>query len=230
MSRGRSRFPALLANLTATEYRRIHRALRPVVLAPGQVLLTPGRQVRTLYFLCDGVCSIRQVMKSGRTVEIAMVGNEGIVGIEAIFGVRRARYAAIVRHPDARALAMDVRVFDDQMRSKESFERVTQRYAYAFLNSVMQSAACNAVHAVDARCARWLLTMRDRVGRDEFPFTQAAMAAALGVRRPTVTLAVAELQRKGLIDYWRHGLVIRSPSGLMTVSCECRDVLRKLLR
>ena len=230
MSRGRSTYPALLANLTATESRRIRHALQPVVLSSGQVLLAPGRPVHTLYFLRDGVCSIRHVMTSGRMVEVAMVGHEGMVGVDAMFSVRRAQYAAIMRLPDTRALAMDVRAFAREIRTAGSFSRDVQRYACAFLNSVMQSAACSAVHTVDARCARWLLIMRNRIGRDEFPITQASMAAALGVRRPTVTLAVAALQRKGLIDYSRHGLVILSPSGLIAASCECHDVVRKLLR
>jgi CRP-like cAMP-binding protein len=176
------------------------------------------------------VCSIRQVMASGRTVEVAMVGKEGVVGVDALFGARRAHCEAIMRIHDAHALAMDVRAFEEEIRTAGTFAQVMHRYAHRFLNSVMQSAACNAVHSVDARCARWLLTLRNRIGRDEFPITQAAMAAALGVRRPTVTLAVAALQRKGLIEYGRYRMGILSSAGLRAVSCECHDGLRQSRR
>jgi CRP-like cAMP-binding protein len=166
-------------------------------------------------------------MRNGRTVEIATVGNEGFIGVNALFGGDRALGGVLVKVPDAAAQAMTVRAFQREMNRRGPFSKLMNHYAQGFVALLMQSVACNALHSVEERCARWLLTMRDRVGRNEFPLTQEFLAVMLGVRRPTVTLAIGALQRAGLINYGHKRMVILDRAGLEATCCECYAVIKK---
>lgn len=188
---------SLLASLPPADYRRLLSVLQPKFLPFRHVLLKPGETVQTVYFPGEGVCSITQVMRNGRTVEVATVGNEGFIGINAVFGSDRMLGAALVKIPDGAAHAMSIGAFQREMKRQGAFSQVINRYAQGFVASLMQSVACNALHSVEERCARWLLTMRDRIGRNDFPLTQEFLAVMLGVRRPSVTLAVGALQAWG---------------------------------
>jgi CRP-like cAMP-binding protein len=217
----------LLASLPAADCRRLHSVLDPISLPFQHVLLKPGETVQTIYFPGDGVYSITQVMRNGRTLEVATVGNEGFIGINALFGGDRALCGALVKLPDATAQAMTVRAFRREMNLRGPFSKLINGYAQGFVAFLVQSVACNALHSVEERCARWLLTMRDRVGRNEFPLTQEFLAVMLGVRRPTVTLTVGALQRAGLINYGHRRVVILDRAGLEAASCECYAVVKK---
>jgi CRP-like cAMP-binding protein len=183
--------------------------------------------LRTIYFPGGGACSITQIMRNGRIVEVATVGNEGFIGVNALFGGDRWFAGVVVKAADDAAQAMSVSAFQREMNRRGPFSRLINWYAEAFVAFLMRSVACNALHSVDERCARWLLTTRDRVGRNEFAMTQDFLAAMLGVRRPTVTLAASALQRAGLIDYGHKRIVILDRPGLEAVSCECYAVLRR---
>lgn len=166
-------------------------------------------------------------MRNGRTVEVATVGNEGFIGINALFGGDRALCGALVKVPDATAYAMTVSAFQREMNRRGPFSKLINRYAQGFVAFLVQSVACNALHSAEERCARWLLSTRDRVGRNEFSLTQEFLAVMLGVRRPTVTLAVGALQRAGLIDFGHRRMVIVDRAGLEAASCECYAVVRE---
>jgi CRP-like cAMP-binding protein len=185
------------------------------------VLLKPGDVLDRVYFPGDGVYSITQIMRNGRTIEVATVGNEGFIGINALFGARRWFAGALVKIPDNAAQAMSIKAFRRELNRRRAFATLANRYAQVFLASLMRSVACNGLHSVNQRCARWLLTTRDRVGRNEFPLTQEFLARMLGVRRPTVTLALAALQHRHLIEYGNRRLVILNRAGLQAMSCEC---------
>jgi CRP-like cAMP-binding protein len=113
------------------------------------------------------------------------------------------------------------------MHRRGRFARLVNRYAQGFVGSLMRSAACNALHSVEQRCARWLLTTRDHVGRNDFPLTQEFLSMMLGVRRASVTLALVELQRAGLIEYGRGRAVIINRRGLETASCGCYTAVKR---
>ena len=119
--------------------------------------------------------------------------------------------------------------FEREMNRRGPFSKIINRYAQGFLASLIQSVACNALHSVEERCARWLLITRDRVGRNEFPMTQDLLAVLLGVRRPSVTLAVGAFRRARLIRYRHKRLLILDRAGLEAASCECYTVLKKSL-
>ena len=217
----------LLASLPAADYRRLLPVLEPVSLPFQHVLLKPGEPLEKVYFPGNGVFSITRIMSNGRTLEVATVGNEGFIGINALFGGDRWLAGALVRIPDQTAQVMSVRALQGEMNRRGPFSRVINRYAQGFVVFLMQSVACNALHSVEERCARWLLTTRDRVGRNEFPMTQELLAVMLGVRRPSVTLAVNALQRARLIEYGHKRLLILDRAGLEAASCECYAIVKK---
>lgn len=219
----------LLANLPAADYRRLLPLLQPLSLPFQHVLLKPSGALSTIYFPGDGVYSITQVMKNGRSVEVASVGNEGFIGINALFGGERWLAGAVVKIPDDTAQAMSVSAFQREMDRRGPFANTINRYALEFVALLTRSVACNALHSVEQRCARWLLTTRDHAGRNEFPVTQEFLAAMLGVRRPSVTLVFAALQRKRVIDYGHRRIVIVDHAGLKSASCECYTVIRRQL-
>lgn len=211
----------ILANLPRAEYRRVAASLEPVALPSEHILLTQGRPADRVYFLCRGVCSITRQLSDGRSVEIALIGREGLVGVEALVAGAPTAGSSWMRIADREAFAMSAQAFRREMRLDGAFAALVHRYTQCFVASLMHSVACNAVHPVEQRTARWLLTMGDRVGSNAFPFTQESLSAALGVRRPTVTLAVSALSRRGLIDYGAGGLIIRDRAALRSVACDC---------
>jgi CRP-like cAMP-binding protein len=217
----------LLARLPAADYQRLLPVLHPISLPFQRVLLKPGETVQTIYFPGDGVCSITQTMRTGRTVEVASVGNEGFIGINALFGCDRALGGTLVNIADASAHAMTVKAFRREMKRRGPFSKLINGYAQAFVAALVQSVACSSLHSVEERCARWLLTTSDRLARKEFPLTQAFLADLMGVRRSTVTLAINALKSAGLVDH-RHGhIVILDRAGLDAVACECYGVVKR---
>jgi CRP-like cAMP-binding protein len=155
------------------------------------------------------------------------VGNEGFIGVTALFGGKHWVAGAQVTVADPAAAAMSVRAFEREMSRRGPFSNLMNRYAQGFVMSLMRTAACNALHSVEERCARWLLTTRDRVGRNDFPMTQESLAVMLGVRRPSVTLALSALQRARLIEYGQKRLLIVDRDGLEAASCECYAVVKR---
>jgi CRP-like cAMP-binding protein len=223
--RGQSR-NRLLAALPADEYRRLLPHLKTVSLKFKQTLQKVDEDIRTIYFPGGGVCSVVSVMEDGRTVEVATVGNEGMIGITAFLGDERPSGAAMVQVPEVDAQIMSVATFKKEVERRGPFRDVIARYFQAFVALVMQSSACNSLHPVEQRCARWLLMTHDRVGRDEFALTQEFLSVMLGVRRPTVTLVAGALQKAGLIDYGHKRIIVLNRKGLEAASCECHRVVK----
>ena len=216
----------LLARLPPDEYRRLLPDLATIHLRPKRVLLKPHVAVRKLYFLAGGVCSITQVTADGQMAGVALVGNEGVVGLTAFGGDPESGQTAVVEIADGSAQAMDAKVFRREVNRGTTFKDLMHHYMQAFVESLMQSVACNALHPIEKRCARCLLDIRDRVGRDEFPLTQEILATMLGVRRASVTLAAGALHRAGLIDHAHKRITILDPAGLESAACECYAITK----
>lgn len=211
----------LLALLPQQEFARLLPLMTRVPLTRKQVLHKAGEPIHQIYFPNDGVCSMTTVVTDGRMVEVATIGNEGVVGISAIFGRETANGESLVQVPGTDAWALGIADFRFELEQSTGLALVINRYLQAFLVMVLQSTACNSLHAAEERCARWLLHTRDRVGGDEFPMTQELLAVMLGVRRPTVTLILQKLGQRGLIRYSRGRLAIANGPELERVSCEC---------
>lgn len=186
-----------------------------------QVLQKADDAVQRIYFPGGCVCSITQVMADGQMAGTATVGKEGFIGIGALFEGDLEAGEATVEIAEGAAQVMDAKEFRREMERRGPFYNVMCRYAHAFVASLMQSVACNALHPVEQRCAKWLLETHDRMGRDEFPLSQEVLAGMLGVRRASVTLAAGTLHRAGLVDYSYKRIVICDRTGLEAASCEC---------
>ncbi len=216
----------LLARLPAADFQRLLPELRTIHLRPKRVLLKPHVPVRKIYFPAGGVCSIAHVTADGQMAGVAMVGNEGLVGMAAFGGDPESGQTAVVEIADHDAQVMDARVFHREMNRGAAFKDLVHRYGQAFVEGLMQSVVCNALHSVEQRCARYLLDIQDRVGGSEFPLTQDVLATMLGVRRASVTLAVGALHRAGLVDHAHKNIIIRDVAGLESAACECYALIK----
>lgn len=215
----------LLARLPAADYQRLSRHIETVPLPFKQVLHRGGQEVRRVYFPSGGVCSITHLMADGRMVEMATVGNEGLVGITACFGGGLEPGEAIVQVPGGSAQVLDADVFKAELERRGALHDAVSRYVQAYMIALTQSVACNALHSVEERLARWLLMSHDRMGQNDFQLTQEFLAIMLGVRRSSVTLAFGALSRAGLISHATKKIRINNRRGLEAASCECYSTI-----
>ncbi|MGZ5095054.1 MAG: Crp/Fnr family transcriptional regulator [Burkholderiales bacterium] len=174
-----------------------------------------------------GVVSLVLVMKDGASTEVGIVGNEGVAGLSLLMGASTQGPLEAFYQVPGETLRMSARTFRQEIARRGRFEEVLRRYAHGFFNQVAQSTACNHVHAVEQRLCRWLLMCHDRVGVDTIRLTQEFLAEMLGVRRASVNIAAAILQRAGYIRYSRGAIEVLDRPGLEASSCECYAVVRK---
>ena len=220
----------LLAALPAADYTRILPSLTVVPLKLKDILHKPGDPIRDVYFPGGGFCSMLTVLKDGSMVEIATVGREGMVGVSAVLDGTPVTSATMVQGASDTCYRMNVDAFRREIDRRGAFHELMAHYAQALFAFVAQSTACNAIHSVEQRLARWLLMARDRMESDEFPLTQEFVAMMLGASRPTVTVVAGTLQKAGLIKY-RHGRVtIVDRENLEAASCECYRAATDLLK
>jgi CRP-like cAMP-binding protein len=217
----------LLAGLRPAEYEKLRPDLEPVELSLRMVLHEVDRPVEHVYFAERGVLSMLNHAEDGRAIEVGTIGPEGFVGLPALYDAVSTPSTALVQVP-GNGFRLAVAPFRRALRESPPFFALLMRYAQAFLNQVAQSAACNRLHSVEERCARWLLQTQDRVDGDAgFPLTQEFLAQMLGVRRPTVSIAAGMLQQAGIIEYMRGRIRILDRERLEAASCECYGVIRR---
>jgi CRP-like cAMP-binding protein len=216
----------LLAALPEAEWARWSPHLEPVELALGDVVYESGSTLRHVYFPIDAIVSLLYVMESGASAEIAVVGNEGIVGIALFMGGGTTPSRAVVQ-----SAGMAVRLAAKSM--KDEFDRggpvlhLLLRYTQALITQMAQTAVCNRHHSLDQQLCRWLLLSLDRLHGLELVMTQELIANMLGVRREGVTEAALKLQKAGLITYARGRIKVLDRAGLALRSCECYAVVKK---
>jgi CRP-like cAMP-binding protein len=220
---------SLLAALGDRECERLLPSLKLVSIRSRRVLQRQGDPVRAVYFPNSGVASVMTEMQDGRTLEVTAVGSEGMIGLSALFAGENRAAESIVQVATGSAERMSARAFRVEMQRRGAFHDIVQRYMRRFMTQVMQSAACNGLHSMEQRCARWLLLTQDRLGKDEFRVTQDFLAVLFGVRRSTVTVVLRQLQRRGLIEYRRRLVRIRHRRRLEQAACECYEHLRDQL-
>lgn len=217
----------LLAALPPKDLARLrpHLHVEPVVLK--QLLFDQGKDIDNVYFPTSAVVSILTTMEDGSGVEIATVGNEGMVGVPLFLGtpsmpVREFSQAQV----PGEVVRMGAEAFLDEVGEGRALRGVVQRYVQAFFSQISQQVACNALHSVEKRCSRWLLLTHDRVGTDEFPITQEFLSQMLGVRRASVTVAAGTLQSAGYVRYRGGRMRVIDREGLERSSCECYRIIR----
>jgi CRP-like cAMP-binding protein len=181
-----------------------------------------------VFFPDSGVVSVVAVYADGSIIEMATIGREGCSGVQAILGAKRSSVQLLVQIPGTAARMSRV-AFTGAMQSMPAFRSVMDAYVQAFLEQVMVSVACNGAHNLKQRLARWLLMMRDRSDGDALLITQSLLAEMLGVQRPTITNAVREFERAGLIEHGRRQVTILNRRALTAASCECYRLVRSRL-
>jgi CRP-like cAMP-binding protein len=218
----------ILASIPPTQYKRLSEQLVPVALKLGQVLYEPGEAIRYVYFPINSLVSLLTAVDRHRTLEVGMVGNEGMLGVPIILGVGYSAVRALVQGA-GQALRMDAAPFRTEFDRSANLQKALYRYTYALLAQVSQTAACNRFHGAEARLGRWLLMTSDRVGCQTFDITQAFLAHMLGLRRVGVTEAASALKHRKLIDYTRGRMSILDVPGLRHASCSCYQAVNAVL-
>ena len=216
----------LLSALTRDLQIRLLPRMEKMNLPIRQVLHEPDQPISHIYFPLSGVMSLVVILKGGDTVEVATVGNEGMVGTPVFLGAERSPMKAFSQVA-GQCLRMRVDNFKRSLDEHPEFAEMVRRYTQGMVNQISQTTACNHVHSVQERMCRWLLMTHDRVGADEFHLTQEFLAQMLGVRRPSVTVAAGLLQKSGLIRYQRGKIRVVDRPGLEAGACECYETVRQ---
>jgi CRP-like cAMP-binding protein len=216
----------ILSSLPPDEYKRILPDLKPVPLKFRVSLHEPGDRMPYVYFPSTGVISMITVLGNGDGVEIATVGNEGMTDISVFLGLEESDARLLVQVPGD-GMRMASRRFRRHVLENPTFRANLGYYAISLFTLVAQSAACNRLHPIAERCARWLLMSHDRVDALVFPMTHEFLSEMLGVRRPSVSVAAEALQKAGLITYHRGKVTVLDRAGLEAASCECYGLIRE---
>jgi len=217
---------SLLQALPASDYAYVSAHLVQVELERGRLLYDPGDLIDTIYFPHDGVISLMTLMENGAAIESATIGPEGALGLMAAVAPRQSLSRAIVQTPLTAAKISAERLHEAWEKSPRVRDLV-DRHSEALFGHAIQSVACNALHSVEARFCRWLLTCHDRISSDTIALTQEFLADMLGVQRTTVTAVARSMQEKGLIRYRRGVVDIIDRPALEAQACECYGVIRK---
>jgi CRP-like cAMP-binding protein len=215
----------LLAALPPADFAMLAPDLETVVLVQDTVLARAGDQTEHVVFPFGGAITLMIDMANGETVATAVVGREGAVGILSVLGPSPSDITAIVRAPVAAARIPASR-FHAAFNRSPAIRHVVQIHVRAVLKQLQLGAACNALHPVGARMARWLLHLRDRIDNDVLPLTQETLSQILGVRRTTVTLLMRNLRASGAIRSDRRGQIEIDRSRLVAAACECHGTMR----
>jgi CRP-like cAMP-binding protein len=216
----------LLGAIPETEWARFAPHLTPVVLALGDVIYESGTDQPYVYFPTNSIVSLLNVMKDGSSAEIAIVGNEGLIGISLFMGGDTTPSRAIVQSA-GHAVRMKAEFIRDEFFLAGPVQQLFLRYTQALLTQMAQTAACNRHHTVDQQLCRWLLMSLDRLSSDTLSMTQELIANMLGVRREGVTDAAGKLQRAGVIQYSRGRIQVLDRPRLESSACECYEVVRE---
>lgn len=216
----------LLAALAPAEWERWLPHLEPVDLALGKVLIAPGGNTTHVYFPTTAIVSLLYVMENGASAEIAVVGNEGLVGISLFMGGQSTSSSAVVQAA-GRAFRLRADLLMEEFNRGGPVLHLLLRYTQALITQMAQTSACNRHHAVDQQFCRWLLLTLDRLPASDIVMTQELLSNILGVRRASVTEAAGNLQKDGLIRYERGRITVLDRPGLERRSCECYAVVKK---
>ncbi|WP_253479684.1 Crp/Fnr family transcriptional regulator [Natronocella acetinitrilica] len=199
-----------------------------IVLLPfGRVLAEPGQLLESVYFPLSGFISLFTAVDERHSIEVGLIGNEGMVGSSLALGVDSSPVHALVQGP-GKALQLEADVFETALGNSATLQRVMQRYLHVVLGNLAQAAACSRFHLVEARLARWLLMTQDRAHSPDFHLTHELLAHMLGVRRVGVTKAATALQQRRLIRYSRGDITVLDRTGLERASCTCYRADRAL--
>ncbi len=210
----------LLTGLPSKDRERLISSGENIMLVLGEVLCKVGEPIQHVYFPTESFISLVMPLDNRTSLEVGLIGNEGMYGIPLMLGVNIAPFHSLVQGAGL-ALRIERTSFMDVLSRSRALERQLKMYVYVLMRQLGQTAACNRFHVVEERLARWLLMTRDRAHSSEFFITQEFLAQMLGVRRVGVTKAAGSLQRMGLISYSRGSMTIHDSEGLEVAACSC---------
>jgi CRP-like cAMP-binding protein len=213
----------ILKLLPVKEYRTILSQLKTVDLAQGKVLYEAGERIQEVYFPDEATISYLSGTADGETLEVCVIGNEGVVGIPSLLADSTS-FRAVVQLP-GRAYAMRRDVLRKEFKRCEALHKILLHYTNALLIQIAQTAVCNKFHSVEERFCRWLLMASDRSVTDRVPLTQEALSRVLGSRRASVSVTASAFQKKGAIRYSRGIIRILDRKHLEKSSCECYETI-----
>jgi CRP-like cAMP-binding protein len=215
----------LLAALTSKAWQRIAPHLHHMPLVPGEILQASGPLIKQVYFVEKGLVSLVTDDEDGSQIEVAVTGNDGLVGALSCLGHHPALHKAMVQIPGT-AYRLPVQIFEDECERNPQWRQLMLHYVNLLLAQSSRSALCNRTHTVEERLSRWLLIVRDRTENDRLALREELVAHMLGVRRSSVIVALSILQQAGLIDNTRRGIFILDNQKLECVACSCYGHIR----
>jgi CRP-like cAMP-binding protein len=225
--KGRPVENGILLAIPNEEFKALRPHLEYVALEMHQVVQDPGERIEYGFFLNSGLASLLVVTRDARSVEVGVVGKEGFVAAPLVTGLRQSLQRALIQVA-AGAFRVKSDVFDDVLSSAPGLQHELNRFILLQGLQTAQLAACNRLHEIEQRLARWLLMSHDRVGTESFPITHDLLAQMLGSGRPSVTVAAGALQRAGIIEYTRGVVRILNRKALEATACECYEAIRRI--
>ena len=216
----------LLAALGGEEYEILKPNLKPVELSFGEILFEPPDIIRSVYFPTSAIISFLMELPDGDSVEVGLVGYEGMAGVDVILGVDKASKVATVQHAGY-ALKLAAPALKEAFKQGGKLQQYLLQYTHAMMSQISASVLCNAHHKIDGRLARWILMYRDRLETDEFFMTHEFMANMLGIRRAGASEVAKQLQDEGLVDYKRGRFRILNRQDLERKACQCYPVAKE---
>jgi len=215
----------ILAALPRKDYERLAPHLEACEFERGENVYRPNKRIDHVYFPTGAMISVVAVTSDGGSVEVGVIGREGMTGISVVLGVPKSTDEVMVLLPNS-AVRLEVDVLLEEFRRAGALQNVLLRYTHALMRMVAQTAACNRLHHAPMRLARWLLMCRDRVQSDELPLTHEFIAMMLGIRRAGVSEIALTLQEQGFIRYKRGLINITDSKGLEGFVCECYGIVK----
>jgi CRP-like cAMP-binding protein len=216
----------LLAALEPEDFASLEPHLEIVNLEKGQVLYETGDTIRYTYFPHNTVVSLVNVLEDGGSVEVAVFGREALFGLISALYTRES-FGRYIVHLPGTASRIEIDRVQEVVNERPRIRLLLHRFTEALLAQTFQTVACNAVHAVEARCCRWILSTQDRVDQDTLPLTHEFLAEMLGVQRPSVSVVLRTLQTAGLIKQGRGVIAVVDRAGLEEAACECYGKIRR---
>jgi CRP-like cAMP-binding protein len=215
----------ILAALPRNEYDRIYPSLQVEEWPSWKPLYASGQEISHVYFVNTGMASLVSLTDEGASIEVGVIGREGMVGISTILGGNTMPHTAMVQLP-GQALKMKIASLNDAFNKSSKLQSLLMRHMYLLHYQVSRSVLCNRFHQVESRLCRWLLMSRARLDSNSVPLTQEFLATMLGVARPIVSLTARTLQTAGLIEYKMGHITILDLDGLKAAACDCYETVR----
>ena len=219
----------ILLSLPKGQFEKVLAKLELVRLKLHQILHEPGETLKSAYFVNSGMVSVLAIQPDGKSVEVGLIGKEGFVGMPLLVGYRTSATRAITQG-DATAYRCDAEMLIEFVRQSQELEQQINRFGQKQTMQSMQIAACNRLHDVEERLARWIVMCQDRILTNTLPLTQEFLGQMLGTRRSSVTVAASMLQKAGLISYTRGSVTILNRPGLEEAACDCYGIVQRQLR